>query len=55
MMSKGTLEREVGCRSDLHSKQIGEKAREKNRRVYVDFIYLEKAYDRSIGKLFGKC
>ena len=27
-------------------KQIGEKAREKNRRMYVSFIDLEKAYDR---------
>ena len=27
-------------------KQIGEKAREKNRRVYVSFIDLEKVYDR---------
>ena len=27
-------------------KQIGEKAREKKRRVYVGFIDLEKAYDR---------
>ena len=26
--------------------QIGEKAREKNRRVYVGFIDFEKAYDR---------
>ena len=26
-------------------KQIGEKAREKKRRIYVDFISLEKAYD----------
>ena len=26
-------------------KQIGEKAREKKRRVYVSFIDLEKAYD----------
>ena len=27
-------------------KQIGEKAREKERRVYVGFIYLENAYYR---------
>ena len=27
-------------------KQIGKKAREKKRRVYVDFMDLEKAYDR---------
>ena len=32
------------CRLDL--KQIGEKAREKKRRVYVGFIDLEKVYDR---------
>ena len=34
MMSKGV------CRSDLHAKQIGEKAGEKKRRVYVGFIDL---------------
>ena len=27
-------------------KQIGEKAQEKKRRVYVDFMDLENAYDR---------
>ena len=27
-------------------KQVGEKARKQKRRVYVGFIYLEKAYDR---------
>ena len=28
-------------------KQIGEKSREKKRRLYVSFIDLEKAYDRA--------
>ena len=32
-------------------KQIGEKAQEKKRRVYVGFKYLEKAFDT--GKLEG--
>ena len=35
-------------------KQIGGKAREKKRRVYVRFIDLEKAYDGLIGRLCGK-
>ena len=34
------------CRSDIHLKQIGEKAREKNCRVYGGFMDLERAYDR---------
>ena len=34
------------CRSDLYVKQIREKAPEKKCRVYVDFMDLEKAYDR---------
>ena len=34
------------CRSDLHLKQKGKRAREKKRRVYVGFIDLEKAYDK---------
>ena len=42
MMSKGALE------------QIGEKAREKNRRVYVGFIDLEKAYDRGNREALGQ-
>ena len=33
-------------RSDLHPKEIGEKAREKKRRVYAGFMDLERAYDR---------
>ena len=36
-----------GCVDQIFTlKQIGEKAREKKRRVYVSFIDLEKAYDR---------
>ena len=36
-----------GCVDHIFkTKQIGEKAREKKRRVYVGFIDLEKAYDR---------
>ena len=35
-------------------KQVGEKAREKKRRVYVDFIDLEKAYDRINREAFGQ-
>ena len=36
-----------GCVDQIFSlKQIGEKAREKKRRVYVDFIDLEKTYGR---------
>ena len=47
MMSKGALEWGRGCVDQIFLlKQIGEKAREKKRRVYVGFIDLEKAYDR---------
>ena len=35
-------------------KEIGEKAREKKFIVYVGFIDLEKAYEGSIGKHYGK-
>ena len=36
-----------GCVDQIFTlKQIGEKAREKKRRVYVGFIDLEKAFDR---------
>ena len=36
-----------GCVDEIFTlKQIGNKAREKIRRVYVSFIYLEKASDR---------
>ena len=35
-----------GCVEEIFTqKQIGEKAREKKRRVYVGFIYWEKMYD----------
>ena len=34
------------CISNLHTNQIGEKAREKRRRVYVGFMDLEKVYNR---------
>ena len=36
-----------GCVDQIFAlKEIGEKARKKRHRVYVGFIYLEKAYDR---------
>ena len=36
-----------GCVDQMFTlKQMGEKAREKNCRVYVSFMDLEKAYDR---------
>ena len=36
-----------GCVDQIFTlNQMGEKAREKKRRVYVGFIDLEKAYDR---------
>ena len=45
-----------GCVDQIFTlKQIGERAREKKCRVYVVFIDLEKAYDRVIGKLCGRC
>ena len=34
------------CRSDLHTKQIGEKAQENKLRVYVGLVNLGKSYDR---------
>ena len=35
-----------GCVDQIFTlKQIGEKAREKKRKVYMDFIDLEKTYD----------
>ena len=38
---------ESGCVDQIFTlKQIGEKAREKKRRVYVGFLDLEKVYDR---------
>ena len=53
-MSGGLIDDEQGCFRSRRGfadqiftlKQIGEKAREKKRRVYVDFMDLEKAYDR---------
>ena len=42
-----TEEEEMACEDQIFTlKLIGEKAREKKRRVYVGFIDLEKAYDR---------
>ena len=49
MINKGVLERGGAHQSSdqiLTLKQIGEKAREKNHRVYVGFIDLEKASNR---------
>ena len=46
-MSKGALEQGEGCVDQIFTlKQIGEKAREKKRRVYVVFIDSEKAHNR---------
>ena len=40
-----------GCVDQIFTlKQIGEKAREKKRRVYVGFMDLEKAYDMVNGE-----
>ena len=45
-----------GCADQISTlRQIGEKARGKKRRVYVDFKYLEYAYDRVNRKLCLKC
>ena len=48
MMSKRVLEQgERGYVDQIFTmKQIGEKAKEKKRRVYVGFIDLEKTYNR---------
>ena len=44
MMHKGSLERGGGYVDQIFTlKQIGEKTREKNSRMYVDFIHLENA------------
>ena len=44
---QGGFRVEMNCVDQISTlKQIGEKAREKKRRVYVGFIDLEKAYDR---------
>ena len=49
---QGSLERGRGFVDQIFTlKQIGEKAREKLRRVYVGFIDLEKAHDRVNNKL----
>ena len=46
-VSKGALEQGGGCvYQSFTLRQIGDKAREKKRRVYVGFIDLEKTYDR---------
>ena len=56
MMKKGGFRAGRGCVDQIFTlKQIGEKAREKKRRVYVCSIDLEKAYDRLIGKHCGQC
>ena len=45
-----------GCVDPIFTlKQIGEKPREKKRSVYRDFKDLEKAYDRVMRKLCGRC
>ena len=46
-MMYGVFRAGRGCVDQIFTlKQIGEKAREKKRTVYVGFIDLEKAYDR---------
>ena len=46
-MSNGGFRAGRGCVDQIFTlKQIGEKAQEKNFRVYVGFIDLEKPYDR---------
>ena len=46
MTSKGGFRAGRGCADQIFPlKQIGEKVREKKRRVYVGFMDLEKAYD----------
>ena len=46
-MMQGRLRAGSGCVDQIFSlKQIGEKAQEKKCRVYVDFMDLEKVYDR---------
>ena len=44
---QGGFRAERGCVNQIFTlKQIGEKVQEKKHRVYVDFMDLEKAYDR---------
>ena len=51
----GLTDDEEGALDQIFTlKQIGEEAREKKRRMYVDFIDLEVAYDRLIWKLCGE-
>ena len=46
---------ERGCVDQIFTlKQIGEKAQEKKRRVYVGFIDLQKAYDKVNRKTLGQ-
>ena len=44
-----------GCVDQIFAlKQIGGKPEEKRRRVYVGFMDMEKAYDRVIGRSYGR-
>ena len=44
---QGNFREDRGCVDKIFTlKQIDEKTLDKKRRVYVGFIYLEKAYDR---------
>ena len=45
-MMRGFQSREELNKSNFHSKQMDEKAQEKEQRVYVGFMDLEKVYDR---------
>ena len=45
-----------GCVDHIFTlKQVGEKARDKKRRVYVGFMNLKRIMIGLIGKLFGRC
>ena len=44
-MSKGVSDQGWVCRKIFTLKQIGKKTREKKRRMYANFMELEKAYD----------
>ena len=53
---QGGFREERGCVDQIFTlKQIGEKAREKKRRVHVGFIDLEKAYDSVNRKALRRC
>ena len=55
MMSKGVFREGRGCVGQIFTlKQIGEKAREKKRRLYVGFINLEKTYDTVNKEILGQ-